>query len=1131
METATIEQTAAASEGGLAINLGQIGQLTGELQIGQISNYRVLGDSHFYELKLDRPEGDLFEDPPLVEELAAILAEDRLLVLAGELEDKAECARRIAGALARQLAGEGLRVVVRERCRGKDPQRIEAAFHNDHATILLLTEISQSLIAGYGPAKLRALLVERGGYAIVTTDCTRGQWDIGDGAAEARLWRDLGWDTFYGRDRLADYLERLLFGSHFEIQPGLLGESPEGDLRIGDIPLARAAETLKTPERIASFVRSLTVGSAPIAAEQVEEKLAELAGDAAAIRQWYLQFSDRDQLLVVGLVLLDGLPDDLLFAGLEILVETTWRETDPNFLQFDYRDLSRFAAYFKQTSVDGGFLRIESGSRRRRADILQVAWNHQRRRLLATLPALTEMIRVSASESATTATRRGPGSALAGAPASAARQAAERALSRTRSGSTQLRMVVVESLSLIGLVSLEVVEPYLLDLATEPAESVRALVAQALAAWREAGRELEFFALLARWWSDACDIGNRASAIARGTSSGADPWASVRSTVALTIGYAAQYDRENHLAPRLLELLGVLVDDPHPVVREAVWKHALPRIVAWHLRQLEPFLRQRVLVAPDFVDAVARGAAEACALRPEESLAIVDSWWQAARSDRRHGRGTTILPREVLVATVAKTFGYARNVEGRPETAPAELVARLRSVLLEEGNPFVRRHALQAIEAQVQLDSDLAAPLLPELITRLAFADRRQVVALAVRAYLHQRLAMSGGERKVEIDGRSYAVWIGGARPLTAIEVALYGWLLDLSRPVAQQVAVASFAAFAATELEREEQRLRRAEPSGGAVQEGGEALAAEPEVHPLSTFGHLAVIAATPGKEEIRPLLRPLMAEVIVEHRWHLKILAEKVRRVRLLKRSGPASPPALEASQEDALRPAGVLSAERLETLLERWGEVRNPSARALAEHLRRAVSFYRWRWGMVAAMVLAVLALGCVFRWADRRVGKPLGMLAEELIRQPMAVEELMAPLPPGATADVPLRFPYVLPCVGPVADHDRRASGLTFEAPWVAPLPSLPLSRLRGEALFQFTEDSPHPRFFGRRERLQEGWRPPAPPYVLRDLAAPLPPGRRGAADSLRAHREAPAASWGTTPKERAWAWRKRIWLTR
>jgi hypothetical protein len=1131
MDTSTIEQSVTVAEGGTSISLGRIDQINGGMQIGQISNYRLVGESHFYELNPDRLEAKSGHTPPRAEELAALLAEQKLLILAGELEDKAESARQIAYCLFRRLEAQGGSPVIRERCRGKDPQRIETAFQEGKTTILLLTEISQSLIAGYGPTKLRHLLAERGGYAIVTTDCTRGQWEITDGTVEARLWQELTWQTYYGRDRLAAYLEQQLFASGLEIPAGLVSEGEDGEPRIGGVPLQRAAETLKSPERILAFMTSLVEERTEPTAEGVEAKLAELAGDAAAIRQWYLQFNDRDQLLVVGLVLLDGLPDDLLFAGLEILVESTWRLTDPLFTQFDYHDLSRFAAYFKQTPIDGGFLRIESGSRKRRFEILQVAWNHQRRRLLATLPALTEMVRVAASEPAAVVPGGGKPDPALIPQVSAAREAAERALSRTKSGSTQLQQAVVESLSLIGLLSVEVVEPYLLDLAAEPVESIQLLVAQALALWREANKEEEFFSLLHRWWLEARNVGNPNSWIARATGLSQDPWAEVRATLALTVGFAAQYDRENRLSPRLRTLLEVVVDDPHPRVREAVWKHALPRTVAWHLCQLEPFLRDRVLISEIFVHAVARGTAEACEMRPDECWPLVEAWWATARADSRQAGRRVVLPREALLATVAGTFGYIRGPEDMPWMASEALVENLRVILTEEGHPFVRRYALHGVTVQTQEAHELAGDVLPDLLGRLTLDDRPQVSALAVRSYLHQRQQLEGGDRKLEIDGRSYSVWTDGTRPLTEIEVLLYNWLSDVDRPVAQQVGVASFAALAATSLEREERRLLAAR-AASSRQAKNTSFSSEAEVHSLNPFGHLAVLVATLGKDEIRPLLRPLMAQVIVERQHYFKLLTEKLRQAQRSKANG--TDPVVPAKEVSA-RSKMELESKRIELILERWAKVRNQSTQVIAGHLQKAVIFYRWRWALVLLMMLGFLGITKLYVRADRAVVEPLEMLAAKVIPSPDVLLDLMAPLPPGGLApQKPFPFSYVLTCVriGEYTSRQRayRASRLRSSLPdGPPPMPS---------------KDEPIPFIF--MDDLEDSTTFPSPglwaipkTYILEEFAAPLPPGQwkelkekvnDSDSDELEIYRFRPSKDVGETPRERAWAWRKSILLT-
>lgn len=947
MEVGAVQQRIEVSgSGNAALALGQVG---GDVRIGHVGNVQVVAETQFFDLDVDQLRSESWLEPRAAQQLVGLLDEHRVLILAGSLGDKGECARDLAYLLGRRLCGNGgARPAVRERWRGQEPQRLESALRGDGPTILLLTEISKSQVAGYGLDKLASLLRDRNGYAIITTECSRAQWDIEAGSQQALLWQELSWQVYYGHAELSGYLQRLLIGSDLPVPEGLLPDGPEGVLLIEGLSLAVAAEKLKSPMRAVQFVDALLKGYTVPSLESIRSKLAELAGDAAAIHQWYEQFEPRDQLLAVGLVLLDGLPDDLLFAGLELLVESTWRGTDPLLAQFDYHDLSRFAAYFKETQVDGGFVRIESGSRDNRRNILEAAWRNQRRRLLATLPALTEMIRVSASKpppSAAGGQKSEPPAQQVPRDSVSVGRSAARALGRTTGGSVQLHQVLVESLSLIGLLSIEVVEPYLLDLAADPSENVQHLVAAALAAWRAESKDRRLFELLRRWWSEACDVGDSGSRIARAERLGSDPWAAVRAAVALAIGYAAQYDGVDDLAVPLHDLLAQLMIDPHPRVRGVVESFTLSRVVAWHFLQLEPLLRTRALAVTDYIAAVARGAAAACEMRPETCLPILDSWRARARAERP-GAGGGATTREILLATVALTWGYIHCDEEQPRLSAAVVTSKLRSLVTEESHPFVRHHAFFAIEIQTQRNYALAAQLLQALLARVSLADRPAMIELAVRTYLYQRHQFESGDRRIEVGGRSYAVWTESARPLTGLEASLYSWILDDSRPVAQQLAVDIFTALSDTDLDREERRLRlsatsysAASPAATAVIPGHPVAAgvAPAQTRRLGPLGHLAVLLAAPRKPLLRPLLKPLLAEVVFE--W----------RRRPARAGTPKTPPRV--AQD-------IVGDERIAALLARWGEVRNAATNAIAAYLRRALSIYRWRWGLVLAAALLLL-----------------------------------------------------------------------------------------------------------------------------------------------------------------------------
>src|SRR5690606_6158082 len=102
--------------------------------------------------------------------------------------------------------------------------------------------------------------------------------------------------------------------------------------------------------------------------------------------------------LTIGLLFFDGLPDDQVFAALESLVSEAWRPADPLLSQFDYQDLDRLSAFFNLVDAGADGARIEMSSRQKRRDLLQAVWKLQRRKVLATLPALTAMIKRSSRE-------------------------------------------------------------------------------------------------------------------------------------------------------------------------------------------------------------------------------------------------------------------------------------------------------------------------------------------------------------------------------------------------------------------------------------------------------------------------------------------------------------------------------------------------------------------------------------------------------------------------------------------------------------------------------------------------------------------------------------------------------------
>lgn len=920
----------------VVFNVGAVGR---DLHVG---NVEVLSNPQFFEPSLEEYGPDRWVHHPQALELAELLCEHRLVFLAGELDEKTDCARHLAYLLREMKQSEGMALEIRERCRGKEPQRIETVLQGDDPVALLLVDLTPRQMV-YTVSELRRLLRAHKSFAIVTTECSLAEWE-GTGL-DSHLWRELSWDAYYGEDLLTAFLLHELAAAT-PLPTGLLPESAEGSHLVAGLPVSTVVQTLRTPARVQAFSQWLLNTDEGLTGVRVKEELAQMSGDAQSIVRWYRDFEPRDQLLVLGLTLFDGLPDDLLFAGLELLVESAWRASDPLLPQFDYHDLPRFATYFKQIESEEGFFRIQCASRERREQILEVAWRHQRRRLLATLPALTQLTRISAADVASPE-RMDPMSAVSdGRPRTGQETGvAKRELRLTESGTLQIQQALVESLSLVGLLSIDVVKPYFLELATDPASGVRSLAARALSSWRD-GHDAQFLLLLESWWAAGTTYEADDPLLARLADH--DPRASVRSAVALVVGYAARFDRPNRLTPELHSLLTQLVDDRDVRVRKTLADSTLWLAVAWHFRQLEPLLRSKVLKDEALIPAVAFGAAAACSMRPEESFAILDGWRTAAKADRRKA---TPLLRERLLAVVALSCGYLSCDENVELLSPRSVGGRLRSMLAEETNPFVRHYVFFAIELQAVRSFELVAPILQDLLSSIALVDRPAAVEVFVRTYLAQRHRLPGGDRRITVGERSYGVWNDTSqRPLTEVEAALYSWILDDSLPTGQQLAVDIFEALGETALERRERNLppvrRTASPESGT-----DDLAHKPRVvRRLPWLGWMAVYLAAPRKSRVRAVLRPLLAEVLA-----------------VQKRS--VAPRAMVSSEED--RP---IQAEkptiRATALLARWRGVPNEATRAVASHLQRARSIHRWRWVIVVATLLALVALYRGSVWSYKR-----------------------------------------------------------------------------------------------------------------------------------------------------------------
>ena len=969
--------------------------------------------SIFPELELFVPslidaEPQRFQVPQIEADFLPVLTAHRLIVFGGRhLAEKPLFAKHLAWLLKNNLESDGKNCDVLQWHPQSALVRITDALDRYPVhSIFLFPGLQPHHLGGYDLRRLLEDLGSRSQYAILTTDSEPEQWSPAAGGVGQGIWHDAAKIRFPPEFLAGTLLKRLdeLKGS----LPGDLGarmhdlkaESPlVGTLSVRDI-----AQRLQTPSRIRSFAVALSF-TPELSEVNVKETLQNLLDERHSVHLWFRHLGSRDQILVLGLLLLDGLLDDQVFACLELLVQNTWRDWDPTLSHFDYHELDRVSTFFQGIQEPTRAARIECLSPQCRHALFEIGWHLHRRRILATLPALAEIVRdapggvllplpghaVTEPANATladendeedsVATPESKSSALSENEVRASRwyrQGRWRDLFGSHRRTGLLQYCVAGTLSQVGRISVDAVEPILLELAQDQKLGVQAVAAAALARWRETDPggegDRRLFQLLSGWQSEAFQ--KEYAQHRRHRHAAARPYAFVRATIALTVSRAALYDPPNQLGEPLLRLLEKLVADRSRIVRSRFRNDTLPMLVASHLRQLETLLWDRVLPEGDLLFGTAFGLARAHLFRPAEAQPIFEAWHRRAlaisATDPDEDQRTL---RTHALAVVALAYGLVIPGSGPGSISAQEIFNHLGGLLANEDHPFVRAAVLSAMIHQARTDLARIAPLVQELVGELSLGERSVVVRLLTDLYLEQRVGLEHAaprgaadpDTHEVIDGVQYPIWIEAERSPTAVERILHEWLQDPWRPVALQIALECLDNFAATPLEKRERQLREE-----AKENDVDTISIAAEVRErskrsalrkLPIAGHLAAFVAAPLNAHLRGRLRAALPEFLQ------RVQALQSTRPNLLRQVWNEGKPRFELLAKPATFAAHFSEPKDQEIrLIRRLLEVPELADRELVNRLEVALGIYTWRWPLgVVAMILLALCLGVILSLA--------------------------------------------------------------------------------------------------------------------------------------------------------------------
>ena len=813
--------------------------------------------------------------PQITPRLAKLARQQRLLVLGGQFEDKAMIARHVAWYLVEIMRSEAAasnghspdvhETPILQWNQSPDARNlIESIEQETTPTIFLLPNILPQHVS-YDLDRIHNVAHSGHHHIIITTDRPLPSWKLIE--SEKRFWQELNPHELFSVDDLLTVLVDQLESAEATLHPGIFIENYELDQSlIGGMRLRTIAAQLGTPNNVVFFMQLLRRETG-LLDEKAVEALIKLATDnRRTVEKWYhTVLQPHEQFLALSLSIFDGLFDDQFFGALEQLVLHIRNYRDSTLSSFDYCDIDNLRNFFYQADLGSDGAKYESRLSDQRLHVFKAAWESHRRLILHAIPVAVRLTKQSVDN--------GP---------------KDWELFGTYQRRDQLRHAIGDALSDIGLISVTAVEPALLQLASERHLGVQSVAARALARWREYNDDTyhgdaKLFATLERWQHEARVLEIVETLLAgQESDKRQSPLAVIRSTVALTVSYAAGYDPPNNLGEALQNLIRQLAADHHTIVRDRFRWYTLPRVVSLHPVQMRDILHEMTRYI-DLTEAIGASLAFAYANKTNtgEVLRTLELWHQECDQTKPASMDSEWLTqRDKLLITLTSAYGEIEYDDRPAGLTVDEGFKRLRNILADERHPKIRGAVFKAIKRQSEHHFDDVEPVLRTLVAEVTEDERVEIVQILTKIYLEQRKQLPNGPAQMQFNDQEYPVWIDAPRPLTAVEAAMLRWIKGSDCPVAQQIATQAFIAFA-QQLEQVEaksidllQQHREQATDRDAAAETPSSPARVARAQPGWYTTTLVPLLATFGNKRYRPIIRGLLPEALRQHKAHQDVL-----------------------------------------------------------------------------------------------------------------------------------------------------------------------------------------------------------------------------------------------------------------
>jgi hypothetical protein len=706
----------------------------------------------FSEINTQAYSEKYFIAPVFTGMLAEQLKDRRLLILSGGSGfDKNEFARYLSCLVAKEINN----LPVCEWRNNEDADGMINQIREREAQTLFIVPDTIPQHVSYDLAQLASIVRQRNHFVLLTTEMTEATWQQPDAIIKL-YWFAIPGSGLYSSAALGKCLIQKL-NAHKQVFDVAIDVPVEAHTRLGgNMTPAMLAEHFESPEQIDFFLTLLEANAhAGSREDKIKEALFTIKDKSETlVTKWYRSLTPVERLIALGAGLLDGLYDDQFFAVMQQIVNDFWHHRDKHLQSLDYCDLDFLLNFFSFETFGDGRQILVCKFPNQRAEIIRAAWQSHKRHILSAFSVITGLAGSSSAQS------------------SGGKRHAE--INGTTDRGKRLRAVAAETISDVGIVSLQTAEPKLLELAASSDITTRRITAKAMARWRAFARDEQMYTTLSRWQ------------ISRSNS--------VRSTVVFTLKYAAEYDSPGHLDRRIMTILNEMSGDTAVV---ATMKDILPELIRNHAFHIQNDLRDYIAVEEAYSDIVAMELVALYATHPAALKELLEDWLNSCMEEnsqlnRRHAL-TYRDNRLIVVLKVYRSLPYGHSSDVISLSYVWGLIDQLQH---QEQRAAMRAFVMETAAFLISAQPEEAIRHIEPLFRKLGTEGRLTLIRSIAWIYLRQRAALPDGQYRIGVQGLSVPVWYSSKRPVTEIEIVLYGWLTG-EQSFAREVATLAFIEFA----------------------------------------------------------------------------------------------------------------------------------------------------------------------------------------------------------------------------------------------------------------------------------------------------------------------------------------------